>query len=678
MLVRILLVPVTVKQIHSMQNLQAHAPEMKAIQQKWKHDKQRQNEELMKFYRENKINPAASCLPIVLQIPIFISLFYVLRHFDETLLPLYGGSVDWLHLVDITEPVKDGWGPLLLVIYVASQLSSSYFMSTTMQGAQRILLMVLPVLFVPFILNFPAGLMLYWLTTNLWTTGQGLVTRRLMPKPAAAREAELAHAGEGRAGRGERQRRAGRRRQGGRARPQARRRPAAAGEAQEGRRRDEAMTERSPSRRRARRSARRSGAPSASSSGGCRASTATPIRFQVVSEGERGLLGVGYTPASVVATVDVPERSPLGGGRTPTPTRPSQAALVRELLERTIAASGVPATVRIDESGEELVATLVGADLGVLIGRHGQTIDALQYLANAIGHRSQGEDRPARGRRRRRLPRPPRRHARDAWPAAPPSRPPPPGRRVELEPMTAVERRIVHELLKDDPEVETSSEGSRADPVRRRPPAPLRGLTEPRVASRRPRPLARGGRRDAGADGDPRSRDRPRGAARRRPPRGRARRRRRTGRSSTSARAAARPGSRSRWRCPTAPVTLLEAERRKCRFLETWAAELPNVSVVWGRAEEQEPGAVRRRAWRRRSPTRRPRPSGACRSCGRAGSSSSGSARRPSRSGSPPWPGGSAARSSPLPRACSRSARPARRRPGFPRRTGVAKKRPLA
>ena len=64
-LVRLVLVPVTVRQIHSMQNLQAHAPEMKEIQQKWKHDRQRQNEELMKFYRENKINPAASCLPIV-------------------------------------------------------------------------------------------------------------------------------------------------------------------------------------------------------------------------------------------------------------------------------------------------------------------------------------------------------------------------------------------------------------------------------------------------------------------------------------------------------------------------------------------------------------------------------------------------------------------------------------
>ena len=186
-IVRVLLVPVTVKQIHSMQSLQAHAPEMKALQQKWKHDKQRQNEELMKFYRENKINPAASCLPIVLQIPIFISLFYVLREFEKDVLPQYGGAVEWVGLVDITQDIGTwpSWGPLLLVIYVASQLSSSYFMSSTMQGPQRILLMVLPVLFVPFILAFPAGLMLYWLTTNLWTTGQGLVTRKLIPKPEA-------------------------------------------------------------------------------------------------------------------------------------------------------------------------------------------------------------------------------------------------------------------------------------------------------------------------------------------------------------------------------------------------------------------------------------------------------------------------------------------------------------
>jgi YidC/Oxa1 family membrane protein insertase len=183
-LVRLVLVPVTVRQIHSMQNLQAHAPEMKEIQQRWKHDRQRQNEELMKFYRENKINPAASCLPIVLQIPIFISLFYVLKGFEREVFPEYpGSSLDFLGLVDITEPTIDGWGPLLLVVYVISQLTSSYFMSTSMQKAQRVLLLVLPIVFIPFILNFPAGLMIYWLTTNLWTTGQGLVTRKQMPKP---------------------------------------------------------------------------------------------------------------------------------------------------------------------------------------------------------------------------------------------------------------------------------------------------------------------------------------------------------------------------------------------------------------------------------------------------------------------------------------------------------------
>jgi YidC/Oxa1 family membrane protein insertase len=182
--VRMLLVPVTVRQIHSMQNLQAHMPEMKEIQQRWKHDRQRQNEELMKFYKENKINPASSCLPIVLQIPIFISLFYVLRDFEKDVFGKYPESaLDFLGLVDITEPTKSGWGPLLLVIYVASQLSSSYFMSGTMQKAQRILLMVLPIVFIPFIIQFPSGLMIYWLTTNLWTTGQGLVTRRMMPKP---------------------------------------------------------------------------------------------------------------------------------------------------------------------------------------------------------------------------------------------------------------------------------------------------------------------------------------------------------------------------------------------------------------------------------------------------------------------------------------------------------------
>jgi len=203
--VRMLLVPVAIRQIHSMQSLQIHAPEMKAIQQRYKSDRQKQSEELMKFYKENKINPYASCLPIVFQIPIFIALFFVLRDFEEEVfcdpdlggnrfcdtidgnlrvLPDFVSQLEWLNLVNITENTVEGWGPLLLVIYVASQLTSTWLMSTAMQSAaQRWLILLLPIFFIPFILSFPSGLMIYWLTTNLWSTGQGLVTRRLMPRP---------------------------------------------------------------------------------------------------------------------------------------------------------------------------------------------------------------------------------------------------------------------------------------------------------------------------------------------------------------------------------------------------------------------------------------------------------------------------------------------------------------
>jgi spoIIIJ-associated protein len=178
------------------------------------------------------------------------------------------------------------------------------------------------------------------------------------------------------------------------------------------------------------------------------------VRFQVVSEGERGLLGVGYTPARVVATADRPaaveaaQQSDAG-----------EAAVVRELLDRTLAALDVSGSVRVDETDELVTATVSGHDLGVLIGRHGQMIDALQYLANAMAHRAVGEERrrivvDAAGYRARRtttLQSLARRTAEQACAT---------GARVELEPMSGVERRIVHEALKDDPEVSTMSEGT--------------------------------------------------------------------------------------------------------------------------------------------------------------------------------------------------------------------------
>ena len=184
-IVRILIVPLAVKQIHSMQALQRFAPQMKEIQQKYKADKQKQNEELMKFYKEHKINPAASCLPLVAQLPVFFSLYFVLKHSEHV--RARADDLNWLGLINITQHATVGWGPLLIVIYVASQLSSSYFMSTTVDKNQRVLLMVLPVLFVPFIIRFPIGLVLYWVTTNLWTVGPG--TDHAPSDPEAGRAA---------------------------------------------------------------------------------------------------------------------------------------------------------------------------------------------------------------------------------------------------------------------------------------------------------------------------------------------------------------------------------------------------------------------------------------------------------------------------------------------------------
>jgi YidC/Oxa1 family membrane protein insertase len=180
-LVRIALVPLAVRQIHSMQAMQAHMPEMKSIQQKYKTDKKRQQEELMKFYKENKINPAASCLPLVAQIPVFFALYFVLREFSKH---PPSGSLSWLHIVpNIADHASAHWsGYLLLVIYAASQIASTYFMSATMDKAQRYMMMVLPVFFITFLLRFPMGLVIYWVTTNLWTVGQGLITRRLVAK----------------------------------------------------------------------------------------------------------------------------------------------------------------------------------------------------------------------------------------------------------------------------------------------------------------------------------------------------------------------------------------------------------------------------------------------------------------------------------------------------------------
>jgi spoIIIJ-associated protein len=177
------------------------------------------------------------------------------------------------------------------------------------------------------------------------------------------------------------------------------------------------------------------------------------VRFQVVSEGERGLLGVGYAPARVLASVSA-------AAPTAEPHDESElAAEVRSLIERIVAGIGVDARVEVHEDDTEITVTCVGSELGMLIGRHGQTIDAIQYLANAIVFRSHPDDRKdvvidAAGYRAR------RRASLEALAVRSAQRASRNGESVELDPMTAVERKIVHVRLKEFPGVETSSEGT--------------------------------------------------------------------------------------------------------------------------------------------------------------------------------------------------------------------------
>jgi len=176
------------------------------------------------------------------------------------------------------------------------------------------------------------------------------------------------------------------------------------------------------------------------------------VQFQVVSEGERGLLGVGFTPAHVIATAEaaeVPSTEELGTG--------DEARAAREIVERIAAGIGADVAITTREHESGVTINCSGADVALFIGKHGQTIDAIQYLANAITRAGGGEHEvivDAAGYRARRtatLENLARRTAQRASAT---------GRRVAMEPMTPVERKIVHEALKDDPEVETASEGT--------------------------------------------------------------------------------------------------------------------------------------------------------------------------------------------------------------------------
>src|SRR5271165_6190593 len=238
-LIRAVLVPLTYRQLKSMQEMQRLAPQISALKEKYKEDKQRQQQEIMKFYQENKINPLASCLPLLLQLPVFISLFYMLRtdlkfnicgppmrrfysqelgkhivsnsqipqnavtvpghvgkvpglteigcstpfHSNGALHIIAPGSAKFLFIPDITFKATGVALVVLLVLYVGSQLVSTLVATAASDPNQRRLMLLLPLVFVVILYRYPAGLLVYWITTNLWTVGQQFFIRRRMPPP---------------------------------------------------------------------------------------------------------------------------------------------------------------------------------------------------------------------------------------------------------------------------------------------------------------------------------------------------------------------------------------------------------------------------------------------------------------------------------------------------------------
>jgi YidC/Oxa1 family membrane protein insertase len=179
--IRLLILPLTFKQVRSMQDLQRLQPEIKRLQERYKDDKQRMNQEMMKFYQEHKVNPLGSCLPLILQLPFFLSLYQLLRstEFKHEI----ASDPSFLFIPNLGKPATGGVLITLIVLYIGTQLAASSVTAFSADKNQRRIMFALPFFFTFFIINFAAGLIVYWITTNLWTFGQQLAVKKLFPKP---------------------------------------------------------------------------------------------------------------------------------------------------------------------------------------------------------------------------------------------------------------------------------------------------------------------------------------------------------------------------------------------------------------------------------------------------------------------------------------------------------------
>jgi YidC/Oxa1 family membrane protein insertase len=196
--VRLMTLPLSITGIRSMRRMQLVAPELKAVQEKYKDDRERQQREMLALYKRHGVNPLASCFPFLLQIPFFIAVYSLLRGsaFKEDVLSS-GSAVDFLGVSNILEAPDGAEKWILIVLFISTTVLTFLYTTATTQtatGAQRYIFLALPLLFAPVIANQPAGLAIYWITTNLWSLGQQVVIQQVMPMPTPPSPEEAAKA----------------------------------------------------------------------------------------------------------------------------------------------------------------------------------------------------------------------------------------------------------------------------------------------------------------------------------------------------------------------------------------------------------------------------------------------------------------------------------------------------
>jgi YidC/Oxa1 family membrane protein insertase len=181
--IRLAMVPLTLKQFRSMAAMQIVQPKVKQLQNRYKgktarEDRQKMQQEMMELYKEHNVNPFGSCLPLLIQAPVFIALNAVLRyhihpHGDQAFLGISNIFAKLNQIGTLPEYI-------LIGLYVGSMLASTLLFSFVTDRQQKYMLAAMPIIFVPFVLKFSTGVMIYWVTSNFWTLGQQGVIKRTM------------------------------------------------------------------------------------------------------------------------------------------------------------------------------------------------------------------------------------------------------------------------------------------------------------------------------------------------------------------------------------------------------------------------------------------------------------------------------------------------------------------